>query len=189
MYEVYKDIPGYEGLYKISRTGDIVSFNSGKGKPRLRAHSIHVDRHFIILSRDGINKRFPVANLVAETFGLPNPNGYKTIAFKDGNFHNLNLDNLEWAPLGKARKEISAEARARQVETRKKNGFKPPDSTFNVIRRKVAAYNDEGNWVATFRSVADAQRIVGGSIGQALIHGCHAGGYYWKYVEDEKTML
>ena len=181
MYEDYKDIPGYEGLYKISRTGNIVSFNSGKGKPRLRAHSIHVDRHFIILSKDGINKRYPVANLVAETFGLPNPNGYKTIAFKDGNFHNLSLDNLEWAPLSRARKEISAEARARAAATLRAKGHKPSERALNTLRRKVSAYDDDGNWVASFRSVADANKIVGGSIGQALIKGCRAGGYYWRY--------
>ena len=119
--------------------------------------------------------------MVAETFGLPNPNGYKTIAFKDGNFHNLSLDNLEWAPLSRARKEISAEARARAAATLRAKGHKPSERALNTLRRKVSAYDDDGNWVASFRSVADANKIVGGSIGQALIKGCRAGGYYWRY--------
>lgn len=53
---------------------------------------------FVILetSKGEMVKKY-VANLVAETFELPNPNNYKYLIHKDKNKQNNALENLEWS--------------------------------------------------------------------------------------------
>ncbi len=182
MYEEYRDIPGYEGLYRISCNGDIVSYNGPGKNPRLRAHTVYDGRHYIRLSKGNSIKNFPVATLVAQTFKVPNPDNHKIVMMKDGNPDNLNVDNLYWGTYN----PHSPESDAKRVETMKKRGYKALKMAHEKIRRKVSAYDDDGNWIATFRGIADANRIMGVEIGQALIHGCRAGGYYWKYEDERK---
>lgn len=46
-----------------------------------------------------INSKFisvPLHRILAETF-IPNPNSYKYVLFKDGNYKNVTVDNLVWS--------------------------------------------------------------------------------------------
>ena len=91
---VWKDIVGYEGLYKVSSDGRI---KNSKGK--LKALSIKKDKNTnykeVSLWKDGKNKRCLVHRLVAKAF-IQNPNKYKIINHKDEDGTNNCISNLEW---------------------------------------------------------------------------------------------
>lgn len=181
----YRDILGYNGLYGISRTGVIVSFQGLK--PRVLKHNRAKDgygHHSVVLSRDGAIHRYSVAKLMAEAY-IPNPDNYNYVRFVDGDPDNLSVENLRW-DIKDNSKAVAAshtkEALAKISLAHKKSGFMPQ----TVVRRKVGAYDGNGNLLATFRSIADAERMIGRkNIGQALKIGCRSGGYYWKY--EDKT--
>lgn len=94
------DIKGYEGLYKISNKGDVISLskNSGflKRKERYLKPTIKPKGYLDVkLIKDGVNKHFYVHRLVAEHF-IPNPNNLPQVNHKDKNPSNNNVENLEW---------------------------------------------------------------------------------------------
>lgn len=185
--EEFRDIPGYEGLYKIGSKGTVVSY-AGK-KPIIRKHNVDKQRknqRTILLSNDTKVKRFSVAKLMAQVFELPNPHGYHYVGFKDGNKDNLDIENLEWQKLENPQ-AWTEEAKAKRSKTwkeKRENGYKPDGEAYLKISRKVSAYDDEGLWVATFRSITIASKLIGANnIGQALRLGCKSGEYYWRYEE------
>ena len=98
MEEEWKPIKGYEGLYEVSNTGKIKSFQRGKIRilyPRKTPRGyLHV-----ILSKNKVNKDLRVHRLVASAF-IPNPLNKPEVNHIDGNKDNNNVDNLEWATRG-----------------------------------------------------------------------------------------
>ena len=110
MQEVWKDIPGYEGLYQASSMGRI---RSVEGK--VTHSTMHGVRHWhsrilkqkqtkdkcfrVTLWKDKTPKGWLVHRLVAMAFlGLPPEEKY-TVNHKDGNRENNCVDNLEWLSL------------------------------------------------------------------------------------------
>lgn len=104
---IWKDIPGYEGLYQASNTGYI---RSVEGK--ITSSKRFAVRHWksrilkgrgdkpttgkrVSLWKDGKPKDFLVARLVALTF-LGEPQQGFTVNHKDGNRMNNAIENLEW---------------------------------------------------------------------------------------------
>ena len=79
--EIWKDIPGYEGIYQASNFGRIRSLDrvvlnrniQNHVKGRVRVASPDQDGYLgLTLSKNGIHKSFHVHRLVAITF-IPNP--------------------------------------------------------------------------------------------------------------------
>ena len=103
--EEWKDIIGYEDLYKISNMGRIISkehkivTKSGYPKTypeRELKKSINSSGYYkVILRKNGVGKNFYLHRLLATHF-IPNPNNLPEVNHKDGNKLNYNLDNLEW---------------------------------------------------------------------------------------------
>jgi hypothetical protein len=89
--EVWKDIPGYEGLYLASTTGKIYSVRSKK----CLAISPNTTYARVVLSKFGISKCYAVHRLVSMTF-IPNPNNLPQVHHIDHNHHNNRVDNLAW---------------------------------------------------------------------------------------------
>lgn len=112
--EIWKPIPGYEGLYEASslgriRTADGKTTSSArfphrvwrqrimKQKWRNRKSSERSDAR-ICLWKDGKEKTHLVARLIAMSF-LPVPYDKLTVNHIDGNPQNNAVDNLEWVSL------------------------------------------------------------------------------------------
>ena len=97
--EIYKDVIGYEGLYKVSNYGNIKSYKvNPDGK--LMSPTTDKDGYKQIGIRDINYKRkyYRIHRLVAYAF-IDNPNNYKFINHKDNNPANNNCDNLEWCTI------------------------------------------------------------------------------------------
>lgn len=99
MQEIWKEIEGYEGYYKVSNQGRIMSLArknrgvdmvmtpiKGGGGGKYRAVSLSV--------KGKIKKQF-VHRLVAKAF-IPNPMGYLEVNHLDGEPSNNMVTNLEW---------------------------------------------------------------------------------------------
>lgn len=94
------DIKGYEGLYKISNRGNVISLSKNSGFLKLKEHimipTVKSNKYLDIkLTKDGISKHFYVHRLVAEHF-ISNPNNFPQVNHKDKNPTNNNVNNLEW---------------------------------------------------------------------------------------------
>ena len=85
------DIKGYEGIYKISKTGKVWSNMSMRyiGSNVKGAYSI------VDLRKDGNQNIKTIHRLVAEHF-IPNENNLREVNHIDGNKHNNDISNLEW---------------------------------------------------------------------------------------------
>lgn len=89
--EIWKDIKGYESLYKVSNLGNVYSCLTSKTlKPGNDKGYLKVN-----LSKNKKIKQFTVHRLVALMF-LPNDEGYPCVNHKDENPSNNKADNLEW---------------------------------------------------------------------------------------------
>lgn len=98
--EIWKDVNGYEGLYKVSNIGNILSlkFNRGK-KEKLLAKTLNQwGYYFVCLTKNEKKDTSSIHRLVAEAF-IPNPENKNTINHKDGNKINNHVSNLEWCTI------------------------------------------------------------------------------------------
>lgn len=105
MPEMWKDIPGYEGLYAASTYGRVAAlektYYAGNGvKKHKKAHILKFVKNGdgylkTALSKGGKRKDPRLHQLVAVTF-LPNPENKPEVNHKDLNKENNHLWNLEW---------------------------------------------------------------------------------------------
>lgn len=92
MKEVWRDVVGYEGLYKISNLGNVFSCKTNK---LLSIRTRKDGYQDVRLHNNKQNKMHTVHRLVAQAF-LDNPNNFPIINHKDENSANNRVDNLEW---------------------------------------------------------------------------------------------
>jgi len=103
--EIWKDIPGYEGLYKVSNLGNIKSLKRlflHQGKRLLQINErilkplVYKKGYPMVgIFKDGVTKKAYIHRLVAQTF-IPNPENKQQVNHKDGNKQNNTASNLEW---------------------------------------------------------------------------------------------
>lgn len=104
--EIWKDIPGYEGLYQVSSFGRVRGVerivksknNSTKTilqKP-LKISKYKIGYEYICLSKFGVRIKNKIHRIVASAF-IENPLNKREVNHIDGNKSNNNVSNLEWA--------------------------------------------------------------------------------------------
>ena len=89
--EIWKDIEGYEGHYKISSFGRVYSIKSGILLKQQNKKGYLVS----CLCKNGKFKYIPTHRLVALNF-IPNPENLPHVNHKDENKQNNCVSNLEW---------------------------------------------------------------------------------------------
>lgn len=92
--EIWKDIEGYEGLYKISSFGNVFSVRRNRIMATRKWNKYEV----LSLRKDNQRKTFYISRLVAQNF-IANPENKKLVDHIDRNTSNNHISNLRWATL------------------------------------------------------------------------------------------
>lgn len=166
MKEIWKDVPGYENLYRVSNLGKIINSKGRILKQRID-HDGYLD---IKLCKNGIEKRYKVHRLVA--FAFINPNCNKPhINHIDCNKQNNSIDNLEWCTISENMKHAYRE------------GLINPNNL--QCQRPVKQINLEGDIIEVYSSIKNAS-IKTCIQATHIVKVCRnkavsAGGYNWMY--------
>lgn len=92
MNNTWVDIVGYEGIYKVSKDGQVMNVRKNKTiKPWLNIYGYYSVR----LHKGGNRRTAFVHRLIAQTF-IPNPDNKSEVNHIDGNKLNNDISNLEW---------------------------------------------------------------------------------------------
>jgi len=92
-FEQYKDIKGYEGIYKISNFGNVLSVLSNNKilKPRDNGYGYKS----VCLTKDKKPRYYKIHRLVALNF-IPNPENKKEVNHINGVKSDNTINNLQW---------------------------------------------------------------------------------------------
>lgn len=187
MEEIWKDVVGYEGLYKVSNLGRVKSLPKLKFTPTTTFYTkerICVPRESkggylrVGLSKNGRQTYKFLHRIVIEAFlGV---NKSMTINHKDEDKCNNCIDNLEY--MSRADNVRYGTGIARAAQRRRENPY-------NAI--SVNQYTLGGEFVARYKSSMDAMRAIKcKGCGSDIIDCCRrkrhtARGFIWRFDGDE----
>ena len=93
--EIWKDIPGYEGLYQVNQWGDIYSLYTNKKlkwslhKDGYKQYNLHKNKKaYIMMAHKAVALAF-----------IPNPKNLPAVNHKDEDKSNCYFENLEWCDI------------------------------------------------------------------------------------------
>lgn len=179
MTEIWKDIPGYEGLYQISNYGRVKSverirYAKTPGKSDwqapvnecIRKESISRGYKRVILLKNGRKNTFQVHRLVAIAF-VPNPDGKPQVNHINGIKTDNRVENLEWC----TNSENQIHAILHGLVSHANNG-------------PVYQFSLDGKFIKKWEMVSIASKTLGISAGNihSCLHGARkkAGGFVWR---------
>lgn len=186
---IWKDVVGYEGLYKVSNTGEVKSLPRIKRTPtttyltkeRLLTPIHSKGGYFrVILTKNGKGRQVFLHRIVAEAFIGVRKN--MTVNHKDENKSNNNADNLEY--LTRAENVRYGTGVERSARARKENPY-------NAI--PVNQYMINGSFVARYTSARQAIEKNGwNGCGSDVLDCCRrkgntARGFVWRFDGDTDT--
>ena len=90
-----KDIKGYEGLYAVTKDGQVWSYKSKKFLKPYKAYNGYLR---VKLTKDGVEKNKRVQRLVLETYYPIEGMDDLEVDHIDFNIENNSLNNLRWLP-------------------------------------------------------------------------------------------
>ena len=180
--EIWKDVVGYEGIYKVSDRGNVFSAvrrdsNGRKCGGRIMKPIQSIGGYLrISLYKNGVEKRKLVHRLVAEAF-IPNPENHPAINHRDEVKTNNELSNLEWCDArynnnyGTRTERVSKKVRAVNVETGEV-------LTFNSTQEAVRKGYSSGPVSRACRGVYKTVR------GKLIGDGHTYRGHRWYYIKE-----
>ncbi|AZU60103.1 NUMOD4 motif-containing HNH endonuclease [Neobacillus mesonae] len=171
--EIYKDVPNYEGLYKVSNLGNVICLK--KGKKRIMKQSIGTYGYVVFgVNKNGKYKTMRTHVIVCELFNeKPKSNVKLQVNHKDGNKQNNRADNLEFVTA----KENIKHAFVNELAINK--GKK---------RKAVQQKTLKGDIINTYPTLRAGARAVNGN-STGISSACSRKintykGFIWDYYED-----
>ena len=168
--EIWRDVAGYEGLYKVSNFGNVMSLKHKK--PKLLKPYNNGKGYLLVDLRNNNKPRktISVHRIVAQAF-LPNPNNLPQVNHKDENKKNNRVSNLEFCD---AKFNINYGTCIERIA--------------KALSKSVFQFDKNGKFISEYPSAMDAERKTGiynGHIGQ-VCNGIRksAGNFVWKYKND-----
>jgi hypothetical protein len=161
MEQIWKDIPGFQGLYRVSNHGEVMllkrTWETGRKSTtiitrpqRMARKSVrtNMDYYTVTLTKNSKQTQYPIHRLVAEIF-IPNPENKRTVNHIDGNKLNNHASNLEWATYSENAKH------AFRTNLRNQDGGKNPFAvTIELFNKAVCI----GKW-GSIREASEATGI------------------------------
>jgi hypothetical protein len=140
--EMWKDIKGYEGLYKISNYGRVESVaraakNSKKGERPIRSRilkaSLMSEYPAVILCKKGVKKTGLIHRLVAEAFA-EKPKEYDCVNHINGIKTDNYYKNLEWVTYTQNNRHAIKTGLMRKAQGERSGAAKLKDNDVSKIR-------------------------------------------------------
>ena len=152
----WSDVPGYEGLYKVSDQGEVKSLRSGCVVAVIRGQ-------YVNLSKGGRMEKVKVAYVVARAF-VRNEAMRPYVVHRNGDRTDHRAENLKWS---EKPEDIVRGRRAGRG------------------RRAVVCYSESGELVGRWGSLTEASEAMGlarqGIMRVCVGKGRRCGGYIWRY--------
>lgn len=198
--EIWKDIPGYEGLYAVSNMGRVRSFADANPvnrrnrilKPAFDGKGNYL---FVGLHKDGKVKHAYIHRLVAIVF-VPNPHNLPQVNHKDECKTNNRADNLEWCT--RSYNSRYGHGRERMIESRRMNNnmkeLAEKAKATKILRgthdaeKAVLQFSMSGEFIRMFRSATEVERELG--FCRSNVAKCcqgkyrQANGFIWRYEKE-----
>lgn len=189
VYEEWKDIKGYEGLYQVSSFGRIKSLNyHQKGiEQTLKLSSDKDGYKQVILYKDGSKRNFRVHRLVAEAF-IDNPDNLPLVNHKNEFKYDNFVDNLEYCD---EQYNSNYGSRNNKVRNSKYGTFFTELHKQRISKAKkipVLQFTMDNEFIRKWEGIVDASREL--NICDGHISGCckgklkSIGGFKWRYAEE-----
>jgi len=185
--EIWKDVKGYEGFYKVSNMGRVKSlerevlYSNGRihkyGERILSTFTNKKGYITVCLCKNGVCKVKRLHQVVLSAF-YDRPQGMDSINHKDENKANNRLDNLEYCT---SEYNLNYGTRAERISRKQIN-----DKNRST---KVCQYTKEGQLVSIYPSIKEAMRQTGADVRR--ISACCNGyrktekGFVWTYFKDD----
>ncbi len=185
--EIWKDVPGYEGKYRISSFGRVMSLKRN-GIPKDTIVAPHMRGNYLCVGlRDKTRTFVSIHRLVATVF-VPNPLGLPQVDHIDGDKINNLSSNLRW---------VTAKENINNPVTRAYHRAQCAKNRNNWQSKAIEQRDMDGNLIATYPSIREAARVTGieKSNISAAAHNKRryatdhwatirsAGGYKWNFKE------
>lgn len=162
MNEEWRDVKGYEGLYRVSNLGRVYSLRTHKCMAVFYRQYKWGESPLVKVSKNGTKKYISLPFTVMEAFRPEEAATKKVVRHKDGDVRNNRLDNLEFL--------------------KKDPEIIPPRYNYRPV---YCVELDK-----TFISAGEAGKAVG--VKRCIIaHCCHkrphyhtAGGYHWRFADE-----
>lgn len=195
--ELFVDIKGYDGRYKIGNKGTVIGVsrsNDNRYKDKQWILKQYEDKNgymYVTLQKDENRKTIKVHRLVAENF-LENPDNLPQINHIDGNKKNNNVNNLEFCT---AKHNMSEAVRIglfdKCKDTQRKNAIKNNLGKYHILgneatKKKIGQYDKNNNLIKIYESISEASRQTGITVA-SISYSANGirksgGGYLWHFV-------
>ena len=184
MEKIWKDIPGYEGSYKVSNFGDVMSFVRNPNGRLLKAFPKNMKGLVYLavgLQKGSKQRQTFIHRIVASAF-LDKPEGCDVVDHINAISTDNRIENLRWTtPAGNLKNPIS--------KKRRLDGVKKANSGTGVNSHKhrgCVQMDMDGNVIKVWGCMSDAWKELDIDSG-SLTRACQGkyestGGYKWRYV-------